>query len=51
MKHVDAVVIGFGKGGKTLAAALAQAGQQVVMVERSSQMYGGTCINPSLIHI
>lgn len=49
MKHVDAVVIGFGKGGKTLAAALAQAGQQVVVVERSSQMYGGTCINVACI--
>lgn len=41
----DAVVIGWGKAGKTLAGSLAKAGQQVVMVERSPQMYGGTCIN------
>jgi pyruvate/2-oxoglutarate dehydrogenase complex dihydrolipoamide dehydrogenase (E3) component len=45
--HIDAdlVVIGYGKGGKTLAAALGRQGQRVVMVEQSPQMYGGTCIN------
>lgn len=42
---VDLVVIGFGKGGKTLAAALGAQGRRVVMVEQSAQMYGGTCIN------
>lgn len=41
----DLVVLGYGKGGKTLAAALAKQGWQVVMVERSPLMYGGTCIN------
>ena len=41
----DAIIIGFGKAGKTLAVALANAGQQVAMVERSPKMYGGTCIN------
>lgn len=41
----DLVVIGYGKGGKTLAAALAKQGWHVVMVERSPTMYGGTCIN------
>lgn len=41
----DLVVIGYGKGGKTLAATLAKQGWRVVMVERSSLMYGGTCIN------
>ncbi|MFB1293916.1 FAD-dependent oxidoreductase [Mycobacterium sp. pW049] len=41
----DLVVLGYGKGGKTLAAALAKQGWRVVMVERSPLMYGGTCIN------
>lgn len=41
----DLAVIGFGKGGKTLAAALAQQGKRVVMIEQSEKMYGGTCIN------
>ena len=31
--------------GQTLAADLAKHGQQVVLVEQSAQMYGGTCIN------
>lgn len=45
--HIDAdlVVIGFGKGGKTLASTLGRQGWRVVMVEQSAQMYGGTCIN------
>lgn len=49
MKHYDAIVIGFGKGGKILAADLARRGQSVAMIERSSQMYGGTCINIACI--
>lgn len=43
--HAELLVIGFGKGGKTLAAAMGRAGRRVVMVEQSAQMYGGTCIN------
>jgi pyruvate/2-oxoglutarate dehydrogenase complex dihydrolipoamide dehydrogenase (E3) component len=42
---VDLAVIGFGKGGKTLAATMAGRGARVVMIEQSDQMYGGTCIN------
>ncbi|OOR86299.1 pyridine nucleotide-disulfide oxidoreductase [Moraxella caviae] len=38
-------IIGFGKAGKTLAAALAAQGESVVLLEKSAQMYGGTCIN------
>ncbi|WP_195985939.1 FAD-dependent oxidoreductase [Clostridium sp. D33t1_170424_F3] len=49
MKKIDAAIIGFGKGGKTLAGALAAAGKQVAVVERSDQMYGGTCINVGCI--
>ncbi|MDN3353760.1 FAD-dependent oxidoreductase [Actinomadura sp. DC4] len=43
--HVDVLVLGFGKGGKTLAATMGNRGQRVVLVEQSAQMYGGTCVN------
>jgi len=49
MKHYDLIVIGFGKGGKTLAAAFASRGRSVALVERSAAMYGGTCINVACI--
>lgn len=45
MKKYDAIIIGFGKGGKTLAAELAKQNRSVAMIERSDKMYGGTCIN------
>jgi pyruvate/2-oxoglutarate dehydrogenase complex dihydrolipoamide dehydrogenase (E3) component len=47
IEHIEAdlAVIGFGKGGKTLAATLGRQGRRVVMIEQSAQMYGGTCIN------
>lgn len=45
MKQYDAIIIGFGKGGKTLAAELAKRNSSVAMIERSDKMYGGTCIN------
>ncbi len=45
MIEADLVVIGFGKGGKTLAATRAKQGKLVVMIEQSDRMYGGTCIN------
>lgn len=41
----DVLVIGFGKGGKTAAHALTDAGKRVILVEQSDQMYGGTCPN------
>ncbi|MFJ2146322.1 FAD-dependent oxidoreductase [Glutamicibacter sp. NPDC087831] len=44
-EKLDAIIIGWGKGGKTLAGTLARAGQRVAIIEQSSQMYGGTCIN------
>ncbi|RTE11592.1 FAD-dependent oxidoreductase [Paenibacillus whitsoniae] len=50
MKHqTDALIIGFGKAGKTLAPFLAQQGLKVIVVERSAHMYGGTCINVGCI--
>ena len=48
-KRYDAVIIGFGKGGKTLAGYLAGQGKQVAVIEKSSEMYGGTCINVGCI--
>ncbi|MEV6646518.1 FAD-dependent oxidoreductase [Amycolatopsis sp. NPDC051371] len=41
----DVLVIGFGKGGKTAAHTLSDAGKRVVLVEQSENMYGGTCPN------
>lgn len=49
MKSFDAIIIGFGKGGKTLAGALAQHGVKVAVVEKSTKMYGGTCVNVGCI--
>ena len=48
-QRYNAIIIGFGKGGKTLAAYLAEQGQSVAIVERSDKMYGGTCINIACI--
>ncbi|AZN30189.1 pyridine nucleotide-disulfide oxidoreductase [Flaviflexus salsibiostraticola] len=45
----DVAVIGWGKGGKTIAGALARAGKSVAMIERSTDMYGGACINVACI--
>ncbi|EGI25739.1 putative pyridine nucleotide-disulfide oxidoreductase YkgC [Escherichia coli TA206] len=45
MNQYQAIVIGFGKAGKTLAATLAKAGWRVAIIEQSNTMYGGTCIN------
>lgn len=49
MKQYDAIIIGFGKGGKKLAAELAERNWKVAIVERSPQMYGGTCVNVGCI--
>ena len=37
MKKYDAIIIGFGKGGKTLAAGLAERNFTVAMIERSDK--------------
>ncbi|MDO5623064.1 MAG: FAD-dependent oxidoreductase [Pseudomonadota bacterium] len=49
MQEAPNLVIGFGKAGKTLAAALAQRGEAVTLIERSPDMFGGTCINVACI--
>jgi pyruvate/2-oxoglutarate dehydrogenase complex dihydrolipoamide dehydrogenase (E3) component len=44
MKHsFDAIVVGAGQAGPSLAVRLAKAGRKVAMVER--HLFGGTCIN------
>ena len=45
MNQYQAIIIGFGKAGKTLAATLAKTGWRLAIVEQSNTMYGGTCIN------
>ena len=49
MKKYDAIMIGFGKGAKTLAGKLAAGGSKVAMIEKDAGMYGGTCINVGCI--
>ena len=48
-KRVDNIIIGFGKAGKTLANYLGNKGEKTILVEKSSLMYGGTCINVGCI--
>ncbi|WP_449440175.1 FAD-dependent oxidoreductase [Pedobacter steynii] len=48
-QHYQNLIIGFGKGGKTLAAYLAKHGQEVALIEKSEKMYGGSCINIACI--
>ena len=45
----DVIVLGFGKGGKTAAHVLSDAGRRVVLIEQSEDMYGGTCPNVGCI--
>ena len=46
-EHYEYVFLGGGKGGKTLAMELAQAGKRVALIERG--MIGGSCINVACI--
>nr|WP_255622756.1 FAD-dependent oxidoreductase [Tessaracoccus sp. OS52] len=43
------MVIGWGKGGKTLAGAMGRAGKRVALVEQDPMMVGGTCINVACV--
>ncbi|WP_144147129.1 FAD-dependent oxidoreductase [Paraburkholderia sp. BCC1884] len=47
VEHYEYVFLGGGKGGKTLAMELAQAGKRVALIERG--MIGGSCINIACI--
>lgn len=46
-KHYDTIVLGGGKGGKSLALALAAKGVSVALIEE--KMIGGSCINVACI--
>lgn len=48
-EHCDLLVIGWGKGGKTLAGAVGRAGRHVGLVEQDPQMAGGACINVACV--
>jgi pyruvate/2-oxoglutarate dehydrogenase complex dihydrolipoamide dehydrogenase (E3) component len=43
MKHFDAIIIGTGQAGPSLAARFAGAGRTVAIIERNK--FGGTCVN------
>jgi pyruvate/2-oxoglutarate dehydrogenase complex dihydrolipoamide dehydrogenase (E3) component len=45
----EAIVIGGGKGGKTLATDLGSHGVRTALIERDPNMVGGTCINVACI--
>ena len=45
----DAIVVGGGKGGKTLAMYLARQNYKVALIERDPLMIGGGCINVACI--
>ena len=43
MKRFDAIIIGAGQAGPSLAGRLTRAGMTVALVER--KLFGGTCVN------
>ena len=45
----EVIVIGGGKGGKTLATELGHKGIKTALIERSAEMIGGSCINVACI--
>jgi pyruvate/2-oxoglutarate dehydrogenase complex dihydrolipoamide dehydrogenase (E3) component len=46
-EHYDAIIIGTGQAGPSLAVKLANAGQRVAVIER--HRFGGTCVNTGCI--
>src|SRR5580658_10860896 len=46
-EHFDAIIIGTGQAGPSLAVKLANAGQRVAVIER--YRFGGTCVNTGCI--
>jgi pyruvate/2-oxoglutarate dehydrogenase complex dihydrolipoamide dehydrogenase (E3) component len=47
MKHFDAIIIGTGQAGPSLAARFSAAGKTVAIIERHK--FGGTCVNTGCI--
>src|ERR1700758_3299624 len=46
-KNFDAIIIGAGQAGPSLAGRLTAAGMTVAMIER--KLFGGTCVNTGCI--
>jgi pyruvate/2-oxoglutarate dehydrogenase complex dihydrolipoamide dehydrogenase (E3) component len=46
-KTFDAIVVGTGRAGPSLATKLARSGMKVAIVER--KLFGGTCVNTGCI--
>jgi pyruvate/2-oxoglutarate dehydrogenase complex dihydrolipoamide dehydrogenase (E3) component len=46
-KHYDAIIIGTGQAGPSLAGRLAKSGMKVAIIER--KLFGGTCVNTGCI--
>ena len=46
-KHFDAIIIGTGQAGPSLAVRLAEAGMKVAIIERNK--FGGSCVNTGCI--
>jgi pyruvate/2-oxoglutarate dehydrogenase complex dihydrolipoamide dehydrogenase (E3) component len=46
-KQYDAIIIGTGQSGPSLAARLAKEGMKVAIIERT--LFGGTCVNTGCI--
>ena len=46
-RHFDAIIIGTGQAGPSLAARFSQAGKTVAIIERNK--FGGTCVNTGCI--
>src|SRR5256885_4315665 len=46
-RHFDAIIIGTGQAGPSLAARFADAGMAVAIIERDK--FGGTCVNTGCV--
>ena len=49
VERYEAIILGGGKGGKTLAIELGQKGVKTALIERGAEMIGGACINVACI--
>jgi pyruvate/2-oxoglutarate dehydrogenase complex dihydrolipoamide dehydrogenase (E3) component len=47
MQNFDAIIIGTGQAGPSLAARLVDAGMKIAVIER--KLFGGTCVNTGCI--